>query len=173
MYQTSLMTFGSGAPRGLDDDGFVTADHRERCEFGAAPHDADGHVLRSGDRAGLEQEVWALLTLYPLLRMAMVDAVETRARPDPDRAVAMRPATAQDQITWRRRVSRRRASPRAAAQEWTEVDADRLLVPLERLLDVEEFEVTVPRTRREPLALASISPRWRVGLRAIALRRRT
>jgi hypothetical protein len=24
----------------------------------------DGHVLRSGDRPGLEQEVWALLTLY-------------------------------------------------------------------------------------------------------------
>ena len=46
----------------------------------------DGHVLRSGDRAGLEQEMWALLTLYQLLRMAMVDAVETRPGPDPDRA---------------------------------------------------------------------------------------
>ncbi|HEX8761922.1 MAG TPA: transposase, partial [Pseudonocardiaceae bacterium] len=29
-----------------------------------------GHVLRSGDRAGVEQEVWALLTLYQLLRTA-------------------------------------------------------------------------------------------------------
>ena len=37
----------------------------------------DGHVLRSGDRPGLEQETWALLTLYQLLRMAMV----TRWRP--------------------------------------------------------------------------------------------
>ncbi|HEX2315822.1 MAG TPA: IS4 family transposase [Thermomonospora sp.] len=46
----------------------------------------DGHVLRSGDRAGLEQEVWALLTLYQLVRMAMVDAVETRPGTDPDRA---------------------------------------------------------------------------------------
>jgi len=46
----------------------------------------DGHVLRSGDRPGLEQEVWALLTLYQLLRMAMVSAVETRPGTDPDRA---------------------------------------------------------------------------------------
>ena len=46
----------------------------------------DGHVLRSQDRAGLEQEVWALLTLYQLLRMAMVTAVETRPGTDPDRA---------------------------------------------------------------------------------------
>jgi hypothetical protein len=45
-----------------------------------------GHVLRSGDRPGLEQETWALLTLYQLLRMAMVTAVETRPGTDPDRA---------------------------------------------------------------------------------------
>ena len=45
----------------------------------------DGHVLRSGDRPGLEQETWALLTLYQLLRMAMVTAVETRPGTDPDR----------------------------------------------------------------------------------------
>jgi hypothetical protein len=45
-----------------------------------------GHVLRSGDRPGLEQEIWALLTVYQLLRMAMVDAVETRPGTDPDRA---------------------------------------------------------------------------------------
>jgi hypothetical protein len=46
----------------------------------------NGHVLRSGDRPGLEQETWALLTLYQLLRMAMVDAIETRPGTDPDRA---------------------------------------------------------------------------------------
>jgi hypothetical protein len=46
----------------------------------------DGHILRSGDRAGPEQEVWALLTLYQLLRMAMVTAVETRPGTNPDRA---------------------------------------------------------------------------------------
>jgi hypothetical protein len=45
-----------------------------------------GHVLRSGDRPGLEQEAWALLTVYQLLRRAMVDAIETRPGTDPDRA---------------------------------------------------------------------------------------
>jgi hypothetical protein len=44
------------------------------------------HLLRSGDRPGLEQEIWALLTVYQLLRMAMVTAVETRPGTDPDRA---------------------------------------------------------------------------------------
>jgi hypothetical protein len=44
------------------------------------------HVLRSGDRPGLEQETWALLTLYQLLRMAMTDAIETRPGLNPDRA---------------------------------------------------------------------------------------
>src|SRR5919108_990756 len=45
-----------------------------------------GRVLRSGDRPGLEQEIWALLALYQLLRMAMTDAAATRpppARPPP------------------------------------------------------------------------------------------
>jgi hypothetical protein len=46
----------------------------------------DGRVLRSGDRPGVEQEVWALLTLYQLLRTAMVTAVETRPGTDPDPA---------------------------------------------------------------------------------------
>ena len=60
----------------------------------------DGHVLRSGDRPGLEQETWALLIIYQLLRMAMVDAVETRPGTDPDRAsftTAME--AARDQLT--------------------------------------------------------------------------
>ena len=58
----------------------------------------DGRVLRSGDPAGLEQELWALLLLYQLLRMAMTDAVASRPGTDPDRAsftVAME--TARDQ----------------------------------------------------------------------------
>jgi hypothetical protein len=46
----------------------------------------DGRVLRSGDQPGVEQELWALLTLYQLLRMAMVTATETRPGTDPDRA---------------------------------------------------------------------------------------
>jgi len=45
-----------------------------------------GHVLRSQDRPGVEQEVWALLTLYQLVRTAMVEAVETLPGLDPDRA---------------------------------------------------------------------------------------
>jgi hypothetical protein len=46
----------------------------------------DGHVLRSGDRHGLEQEIWALLTLYQLLRMTMTEAVQSCSGTDPDRA---------------------------------------------------------------------------------------
>ena len=45
-----------------------------------------GRVLRSGDRPGLEQEIWALLATYQLLRMAMTDATATRPGTDPDRA---------------------------------------------------------------------------------------
>ncbi|MET7982946.1 IS4 family transposase [Streptomyces sp. NPDC005281] len=44
-----------------------------------------GRVLRSQEPRGLEQEVWALLTLYQALRMAMVDAVESVPGGDPDR----------------------------------------------------------------------------------------
>jgi hypothetical protein len=64
-----------------------------------------GRVLRSGGRPGLEQEMWALLTLYQLLRMAMVNAVETRPGTDPDRACftsAME--AAKDELTAARRV---------------------------------------------------------------------
>jgi hypothetical protein len=45
-----------------------------------------GRVLRSCDRPGLEQETWALLTLYQLLRMAMTDATQSAPGTDPDRA---------------------------------------------------------------------------------------
>lgn len=58
-----------------------------------------GHVLRSHDRAGLEQEVWALLTVHQLLRIVMVEAVESRPGLDPDRAsftIAL--STARDQV---------------------------------------------------------------------------
>ncbi len=43
-------------------------------------------MLRSGDQPGLEQELWALLTLYQLLRMAMTDAIQAQPGTDPDRA---------------------------------------------------------------------------------------
>ena len=43
-------------------------------------------MLRSGDPAGLCQEMWALLTLYQTLRIAICDAVATVPGTDPDRA---------------------------------------------------------------------------------------
>ena len=45
-----------------------------------------GYVLRSGDRAGAEQELWALLTIYQLIRMAMTTATGSVPGTDPDRA---------------------------------------------------------------------------------------
>jgi hypothetical protein len=45
-----------------------------------------GRVLRSGDPVGLEQELWALLTIYQILRAAMVAAAESVPGTDPDRA---------------------------------------------------------------------------------------
>jgi hypothetical protein len=45
-----------------------------------------GRVLRSGDPAGLHQEIWALLALYQALRTAVTDAVATVPGTDPDRA---------------------------------------------------------------------------------------
>ncbi|MEU1276519.1 IS4 family transposase [Streptomyces sp. NPDC005799] len=45
-----------------------------------------GRVLRSADPVGLEQELWALLTVYQTTRRAMVDAVESRPGTNPDRA---------------------------------------------------------------------------------------
>ncbi len=45
-----------------------------------------GLVLRSQDVAGIQQELWAHLTVYQALRRAMVEAVETLPGTDPDRA---------------------------------------------------------------------------------------
>lgn len=45
-----------------------------------------GRILRSQDPAGLEQEIWALLTTYQLLRTAIVNAVEQTDGVNPDRA---------------------------------------------------------------------------------------
>jgi hypothetical protein len=45
-----------------------------------------GRVLRSGDPAGVEQEMWALLALYQALRIAVTDAIATVPGTDPDRA---------------------------------------------------------------------------------------
>lgn len=45
-----------------------------------------GRVLRARTPAGVEQEVYALLITYQLLRTAMADATGTRPETDPDRA---------------------------------------------------------------------------------------
>ena len=45
----------------------------------------NGRNLRSRDLAGIEQEMWSLLTLYQALRTVMVDAAESLPGTDPDR----------------------------------------------------------------------------------------
>jgi hypothetical protein len=45
-----------------------------------------GRVLRSGDPAGVKQEMWALLAVYQALRTAVTDAVQSVPGLDPDRA---------------------------------------------------------------------------------------
>ncbi|WSQ32898.1 transposase (plasmid) [Streptomyces sp. NBC_01527] len=54
-----------------------------------------GRVLRSGDPFGVEQEMWAMLTLYQALRTVMAEAAESRPGTDPDRCgftIALRTA---------------------------------------------------------------------------------
>lgn len=46
----------------------------------------NGRVLRSGDPAGLTQEMWAVLAVYQALRTAITDAIATAPGIDPDRA---------------------------------------------------------------------------------------
>jgi hypothetical protein len=75
-----------------------------------------GRVLRSGDRPGLEQETWALLTACQLLRMAMTDALATSPHTDPDRAsftTALQAAT--DTITAATGISPAPATPTATS----------------------------------------------------------
>lgn len=65
-----------------------------------------GRVLRSGDPAGLEQEIWALLALYQALRIAITDAIETMPGTDPDRASYQIAAeTAQTLVTAGRNIT--------------------------------------------------------------------
>jgi hypothetical protein len=48
-------------------------------------------VLRARASIGIEQEIYALLVVYQLLRTAMAEA--TRTRPDPDSTVGTAPHT--------------------------------------------------------------------------------
>jgi len=123
--QASVKITGAGGSQVRDSYRLITTlrDHRrfpadrlvrlyhERWEIESAYYALrhtmlDGLVLRSGDPAGLEQETWALLTLYQLLRMAMTDAAATRPATDPDRAsftTALQ--TARDQLTAAQAIS--------------------------------------------------------------------
>lgn len=65
--------------------------YHERWEVEVALHGLrqgllGGRNLRSMDPVGIEQEMWALLCLYQLLRTAMVNATDTVKQADPDRA---------------------------------------------------------------------------------------
>lgn len=65
-----------------------------------------GYVLRSRDRAGAEQEMWALLAVYQALRTAMTAATATVPGTDPDRAsftIALE--TAREQVTSARGIA--------------------------------------------------------------------
>ncbi|MBO0818568.1 MAG: IS4 family transposase [Actinobacteria bacterium] len=65
-----------------------------------------GRILRSGDPAGLEQEMWALLALYQALRTAVADAVQAVPGTDPDRAsYQIAVTTAQDLVITARNVT--------------------------------------------------------------------
>ena len=65
-----------------------------------------GYVLRSRDRACAEQELWALLTVYQLIRMAMTAAAESVPGTDPDRAsFTAALETARDQVTAARGIT--------------------------------------------------------------------
>jgi len=58
-----------------------------------------GRVLRARTPAGIEQEVWALLVAYQVLRTAMTDATDSIQGLDPDRASFITAlATARDQL---------------------------------------------------------------------------
>ena len=65
-----------------------------------------GYVLRSRDRACAEQELWALLTVYQLIRIAMTAAAESVPGTDPDRAsFTAALETARNQVTAARGIT--------------------------------------------------------------------
>ncbi|MGW1545287.1 transposase domain-containing protein, partial [Streptomyces sp. NPDC002309] len=59
----------------------------------------NGRNLRSGDPAGIEQEMWALLSLYQTLHTVMAEAAEALPGTDPDRCCfSITLHTARDQV---------------------------------------------------------------------------
>lgn len=73
-----------------DPAGALVALYHERWEIESAYYAIRhtllrGRVLRSKDPAGIEQEMWAILTVYQLLRTAILDAAAHSPGLDPDR----------------------------------------------------------------------------------------
>lgn len=69
----------------------LVALYHERWEIESALYSLrhtllDGLVMRSQEPLGVEQEMWAHLTVYQALRRAMAEAVESSPGTDPDRA---------------------------------------------------------------------------------------
>jgi hypothetical protein len=59
-----------------------------------------GRVLRARTPAGIDQEIYAMLVTYQILRTAMADATASRPGTDPDRAsLTIALSTARDQLT--------------------------------------------------------------------------
>ncbi|MCW2938571.1 MAG: hypothetical protein JWN00_1556 [Actinomycetia bacterium] len=83
-----------------------------------------GRVLRSRDPVGLRQELWALLTVYQLLRIAMVTAIETVPAPTPTpTGPASPPPCAPPKTSWSKPTASSTTSPStssatSAAQSW-------------------------------------------------------
>ncbi len=72
---------------------------RQAPAFVGLEGNAVGRVLRTRTPAGVEQEVWALVTAYQALRTAMTDATDGAPRTDPDRAGSTAAlAAARDQL---------------------------------------------------------------------------
>ena len=69
--------------------------YHQRWEHGSAYYALrhtimNGSNLRSGDRTGIEQKMWSLLTLSQALCIVMVDAAESLPGTDPDRCCSVR-----------------------------------------------------------------------------------
>lgn len=80
----------------------------------SAPPSCMYGVLRSHDPVGAEQDMWALLTLYQLLRRTMVEAAEFRPGTDPDRCGSLSPSKPLATCWYAREESSSRASGRSA-----------------------------------------------------------
>jgi hypothetical protein len=102
------------------------------------------------DPSGLEQELWALLTLYQALRHAMVDAARTRPDLDPDRAsFTVAAATAQATVIRAAGIADQH-DPNPAAEITTAVLAH-LLPPRRPRISARKVKSPISRYAGHPL----------------------